>query len=217
MATEEGATPTTTDENTNPGTETPPTPESPTEGESGSERVPGEEALGDPGKKALDSMKTERNTARQEAKAAKERIAELEQQLAGNNQEYPNVNEQITDLTSRLSDTQSRLIDAEVRAAAAGRFADAGDVLKFLNADDIVTDGAPDVEKITAELDKLAESKPYLVSAKDENKWGSADAGARKAPQVEMLNADDIRRLHREGKHAEIAAAQREGRVKITD
>lgn len=213
MATEEGATPTQTVE---PPTPQPPvTPEPPKPAEPPVEPpVPGEEALGDPGKKALDAMKAERNTARQEAKAAHERIAELEKQI-GEKPKGDEVNEQVTDLTSKLSDTTSKLIDAEVRAAAAGRFQDPGDVLKFLDRESILTDGAPDAEKITAELSKLGESKSYLLATG--NQWGSADAGARKAPQVETLSAEDVRQLHREGKHAVIAAAQREGRIKVTD
>lgn len=89
-----------------------------------SERVPGEEALGDPGKRALDAMKQERNTARQQAREAAERITELEAQLQQSG----------SSTDERVSKLEQQLLNAEVRAAAKGRFNDPADVLKGSSA-----------------------------------------------------------------------------------
>lgn len=59
-----------------------------------------------------------------------------------------------------------RLVSSEVKlAATAAGFTDPGDVLAFLNSEDLVKDDDPDVDAITKAISKLAADKPYLLKA----------------------------------------------------
>ena len=59
-----------------------------------------------------------------------------------------------------------RLVSSEVKVAAtAAGFTDPGDVLAFLNSEDLVKDDEPDGDAIKKAIDKLAADKPYLLKA----------------------------------------------------
>lgn len=60
----------------------------------------------------------------------------------------------------------TRLVSAEVKSAATiAGFADPGDVLAFLKAEELVKDDEPDADAIKKAVEKLATDKPYLVKA----------------------------------------------------
>lgn len=59
-----------------------------------------------------------------------------------------------------------RLVSSEVKVAAtAAGFTDPGDVLAFLNSEELVKDDEPDADAIKKAIDKLATDKPYLLKA----------------------------------------------------
>lgn len=59
-----------------------------------------------------------------------------------------------------------RLVSSEVKVAAtAAGFTDPGDVLAFLNSEELVKDDEPDGDAIKKAIEKLATDKPYLLKA----------------------------------------------------
>ncbi|MDA4894827.1 hypothetical protein PFZ55_49000 [Streptomyces sp. MS2A] len=59
-----------------------------------------------------------------------------------------------------------RIVSSEVKlAATAAGFTDPGDVLAFLDSEELVKDDEPDVDAIKKAIDKLAADKPYLLKA----------------------------------------------------
>src|SRR5690606_33857160 len=59
-----------------------------------------------------------------------------------------------------------RIVASEVKlAATAAGFTDPGDVLAFLNSEELVKDDEPDADAIKKAIDKLATDKPYLLKA----------------------------------------------------
>ncbi|UGS27587.1 phage scaffolding protein [Microbacterium resistens] len=59
-----------------------------------------------------------------------------------------------------------RIVSSEVKlAATAAGFTDPGDVLAFLDSEELVKDDEPDVDAIKKAIDKLATDKPYLLKA----------------------------------------------------
>lgn len=145
----------------------------------------GEESLGDPGKKAIDAMKAERNTARQEARDLKAQMAALQAQIDAQGKPPE---EQALDAARReareevMKEANGKLIKAEIRAAAAGKLADPTDALRLLDLGsfEVAGDGTIDTEAISDAIDNLIEKKPYLASQRQRS-GGSADGGTRNA------------------------------------
>lgn len=170
------------------------------EQEAAPEQVPGEEALGDPGKKALDAMKAERNAARAEAKARADEIAQLRAKIEGREAEY--AAEQATRATEAqaLAKANERIVRAEIRAAAAGKLADPADALRYLDPStfEVGDDGDTDTAAIAAAVDDLIGKKPYLA-AQGRRFQGGGDGGARKetAPNLD----DQIAAAEKAGHH----------------
>lgn len=148
-----------------------------TEGAPSAEQDPeGAEHLGDPGKKALDSMKeqlkTERQT-RQAAEAALQKIkddAEAQRKAAedAKKSDEQKQAERIEQLEASARAAETRALKAEIRAQA-GDFADLSDALLNIESagelSRFVKDGDIDTDAIKAELDKLLETKPHLKKA----------------------------------------------------
>lgn len=146
----------------------------------------GEDALGDPGKKAIDAMKAERNTARQEARDLKAQLASLQAQIESKDkppaeQELDKVRREVREAT--LAEANERLVKAEIRAAAAGKLADPTDALRLLDlaSFEVAGDGTIDTEAISDAIDNLIEKKPYLAQPQRQRSGGSADGGTRNA------------------------------------
>lgn len=174
----------------------------------------GTEALGDAGKKALDAMKADRNAAKAELAAAQTLLADMKAKAEGREAEHAAqvAAQKVKD--DALAVANQRILKAEFRAAAAGKLADPADALKFLDLSsfEVGDDGDVNAEAITAAIEDLIKTKPYLAAA-TAPKFGSADAGVRNGTMPSQLTAADVARLTAEHKHAEIEKAREEGRL----
>lgn len=188
------------------------------------------DALGDPGKKALDAMKAERNGYRAETREWKQLAKELGVEnaaglkdlilSAGKPKDEPKGESQVDVEQVRreaaLEATRAaneRILRSEIKAAAAGKLADPADAYKFLDLDkfDITDSGDVDTEEIADAIEALIKTKPYLAAA-TANKWqGSADGGARNGPAgPQQLTRDDLKGMSPE----EVMAAKKAGQLK---
>jgi hypothetical protein len=156
---------------------------------------PGADALGDPGKRALDAMKSQWHSERDKRKELEQRIAELESK-----QSAPDPR------------ADRRIIRAELKAAAAGKFADISDVFQNIDLDqfEVSEDGDVDADKLTAAIEDLLARKPHLAAVKRNRFAGAGDGGAAgRESGPAQLTRDDLR-----GKSPEwIAKAKAEGRL----
>ena len=175
------------------------TPATPAAPPAPADNPPGYDALGDPGKRALDAMKAERNAEREARKELEQRIAELE-------------------TAQSKSDPRAdrRIVRAEIKAAAKGVLADPTDALTFLDLSgfEVSEDGEVDGKKISDALDDLLKAKPHLAAKQRPRFEGRADNGAQgRASAPDQLTREDVKRLAAAGKHDEIAKAKSEGRL----
>lgn len=179
------------------------------------EAVPGEEALGDPGKKALDAMKAERNAARAEAKSRADEIAQLRARIEGKEAEYAAEQAKRATEAAALAKANERILKAEIRAAAAGKLADPADALRYLDPStfDVGDDGETDAAAIAAAIDDLISTKPYLA-AQGRRFQGGGDGGARKETDaLPQLTESEVKALYDARKYGEIEAARKAGRL----
>lgn len=174
------------------------------------EQPNGAEALGDPGKKALDAMKADRNAAKAEAKRIADEFAAFKAQAEGKEAEYNASVEAQRVKDEALAAANDRIKRAEVRAAAAGKLNDPKDALSFLDLSTIEVndDGEVDGDAVSAAINDLIKSKPYLA-AQGKRFEGEADGGARKETGPTQLTKDDLSRMSPE----EINSARAEGRL----
>lgn len=128
--------------------------------------IPGAEALGDPGKKALDAMKAERTAAKAEAKAVRDEFAAFKAAAEGKAAEYVAEQEKRKVEDAALAKANQRILKSEIRAIAAGKLADPKDALLHLDLDqfEVGNDGEVDTAAITAAIEDLVKSKPYLAA-----------------------------------------------------
>ena len=151
-----------------PPTPTPAAPVAATPAEAGP--IDGEESLGDPGKRALDSMKAKLNAEKVRRAAAESRAGDLEARL------------------------NARIIRSEVKAAAKGKLADPSDAFKFLDLAqfEVTDDGDIDEGAIASALDNLIKQKPYL-SAPGAISEGDMGHGSRPDPTTpRQLSQSDL-------------------------
>jgi hypothetical protein len=170
----------------------------------------GADQLGDPGKKALDAMKSKWRTER-------DKRQQLEQQLAAKN--APDGDGQDAEAIRRQAEqaatqkANARILRAEVRAAAAGKLADPADAHKFLDLDqfEVDEDGNIDADEVAEAIDDLIKSKPYLAAQGGKPRFhGTADSGARKGKsRPTQLSRADLKRMSPE----DIVKAKQEGRL----
>lgn len=153
---------------------------------------PGADDLGDPGKRALDTMKGERNAARDAYRPWKtledelgltpEKARELAAAGDGKPVDVDAIKAQAR--TEALRTVGQVAVRASVKAQATGRLADPADALAFLDLSnfEVTEDGDVDEQAIGAAIDDLLEKKPHLA-AQGGQKWqGGSDGGARKDP-----------------------------------
>lgn len=192
------------------GGDTPPAPPAPAP--AADEDPEGAEALGDPGKRALDSMKTARNAAREAEREARAELAALQAQIAGKDAEHQQELERQRIKDEALATANLRIKKAELRALAAGKLSDPSDAQTFINLDEIEIDdeGNVDTAAITAALDDLLTKKPYLAAQGGSRFQGTGDGGARQAAlKPPQLTEADVDRLS----PSEIVKAKAEGRL----
>ena len=172
--------------------------------------VQGEEALGDPGKKALDAMKAQRKAADARAKAAEERAAAAEAKLEGREAEFAAEQEQKRMTAEALAGANRRILSAELRAAAKGKLADPSDAALYINLDEfeVSEDGEVDSDALASAIDDLLARKSHLAA--DSRRFdGAADQGAKGEPRQSQLSATDLETMSA----AEINQARRDGRL----
>jgi hypothetical protein len=169
----------------------------------------GETALGDAGKKALDAMKAERKTARDQAAAEKARADALQAKLDGKEAEHA---AELKSEQAALAKYNDRILKSEVKAAATGVLADPADAYKFLDLSkfEVDDDGNVDESAIAKSLADLVKNKPYLAAQGGTRFQGTADGGARNdAAKLSQLSKADVDRMT----PGEINKARREGRL----
>jgi hypothetical protein len=172
----------------------------------------GTEALGDPGKKALDTMKAERNTARAAEREARDQIAALTAKAEGRETEYAAELAGRKVETDALAKANTRILSAEVRALAAGKLADPKDALKFLDlsAFEVGDDGEVDTAAITAAIEDLVASKSYLAAQGGKNGTVFESPGAhRNGAAAGQVTEAELARMS----PAQINAARAAGRL----
>lgn len=173
---------------------------------------PGAEALGDPGKKALDTMKAEKREALARARELETQLAELTAKAEGREAEFKAAQDAQRVKDEAIAAANERILRAEVRAAAASKLADPADALRFIDLSDfeVGSDGDVDASAISAAIDSLVTSKPYLAAQSGRRFQGTADGGARNdAAKPSQLTQADLARMSPEA----IVAAKREGRL----
>ncbi|MEV5131027.1 hypothetical protein AB0K87_11040 [Streptomyces sp. NPDC053705] len=176
----------------------------------------GSDSLGDPGKKALATMKDRLKAEREKRRTLEAQLAERDKPAEGTVPDQEALIRQAE--TTALARVNERLVKAEVKAAAAGKLADPADAHRFLDLSqfEVDDDGNVDAEELTEAIDELLQSKPYLAAQGGSTKprfQGTADSGARKGTRPTQLTEADVKRLSAAGNHAEIVKAQNEGRL----
>ena len=170
----------------------------------------GADQLGDPGKKALASMKEKLRKERERRKAAESERDKIKG--SGTNADDP---EQIRSEADKAATTKAnaRIVRSEVRAAAAGRLINPRDALQFLDLTqfEVDEDGQVDEDDIADAIEDLLKERPYLgVAAKapEARFQGTGDGGARKGrggpkqlteQEVQKMTPEQIDEAHRKG------------------
>ncbi len=172
----------------------------------------GAEALGDPGKRALDAMKADRAAAKEQARVEKARADALQARLDGKEAEHAAEQQQRTVEAAALAKANDRIRKAEVRAAAAGVLTDPADALRYLDLEqfEVGDDGEVDAAAIKAAVEDLVKSKPYLAAQSGGPGTVFESPGAhRKGAPAGQLTQADLKSMTSD----QIVAAKAEGRL----
>lgn len=160
--------------------------------------VEGEEALGDPGKKALDTMKQK---LREAEKLARESRAELERARREAELRDKPAEEQALEAARAEARAEAnakaneRILRSELKAAAAGKLADPTDAALFIDLTqfDVSGDGDVDSDALNDAIADLIQRKPHLAVPKQNRFDGPADQGAKRdATAVKQLTREDL-------------------------
>jgi len=159
--------------------------------------IEGADALGDPGKKALATMKAREKAAREEARLAKAEAAELRAKAEGKEAEHKAQQDAQKVKDEALSAANTRILKAEVRAAATGQLADPTDALLYIDLSslEVGDDGEVDSDAIKAAVADLVKKKPYLAAQGGKRFQGGADGGPRNEARPAQLTRDDLKRM----------------------
>ena len=165
--------------------------------------------LGPAGEKAL---KAEKDRRRAEARRRRELEAELAAlKNSGSKDDPETIRREATQAATAKANT--RLLRAEVRAAAAGKFADPRDALRFLDLDqfEVGEDGDVDADEIVDAIDDLLKNKPYLAARATQRFQGTGDGGSRNGDRPKQITSrEDLAKMS----PAERLKAHQEGRLK---
>jgi hypothetical protein len=175
----------------------------------------GADALEDPGKKALDSMKARLKRERERRIAAEADLAEARKPkpkpkpppkpaadaATPEADPAPDAEEIRRQVEAELNEKHARAqVLTTIEAKAARGFADPADavalVMRGHKPDDFLDKGEPDVEAIQEALTELLEQKPYLAAVpaqggKPTRFQGSADAGAKPTKPARPKSLDE--------------------------
>lgn len=181
-----------------------------TEAESAPE---GSEALGDAGKKALDSMKSRWKTERDARRKLEEELESLRTPKPSGTTDQPDAAEIKRQATRDANaKANARIIRSEIKAAAAGKLADPADALAYLDPSTFELDanGDVDAEELSDAIEELLTRKPYLAATGRPTFRGTGDGGAaRKASGPSQLSRSDLAGMSA----AQIDAARKAGRL----
>ena len=172
------------------------------------------DALGDAGKKALDAMKAKWRSERDRAKALEAQIADAAKPA----DDKPDLDALRTQARAEVlaESMRERALD-KLEAKAARLFQNPEDARAFLadKVDDFIDGTSVDTDAITDALKELLDKRPYLGVTQGEPKrfQGTADGGAKGTAGKPQLTEADVKRLSKEGRHAEIEAARIDGRL----
>lgn len=149
------------------------------------EAAPVEPDLGDAGKKALDTMKAERNAAKAAAKQAIAEAEELRAQIANKDKPAEEIALENARNEGRTEATKAgnlRVLKSELKAIATGKLADPTDAHLYIDLAtfDVNDDGEPDSDALAEAIDKLLIAKPHLAAniAPAPRFMGGGDGGA---------------------------------------
>lgn len=180
--------------------------------------IDGEDALGDPGKKALDAMKAKWKAEREARRQLEQRIAaEQAEKATGDNPDPDAIRAEAE--REAIAKANERILRAEIRAAAAGKLADPADALQFLDLTsfEVDADGNVDADEIADAIGGLVDSKPYLAVQDGKRFQGTADNGARNGSsrpaqltreQLAGMSAEQIDQAFREGRTADLMSGK---------
>jgi hypothetical protein len=169
--------------------------------------IEGAEALGDAGKKALDTMKAERNAERARARELQAERDALLAKLEGREAEFQ------AEVEKRKTQNEA-ILRAELKAAAKGKLADPADASLFINLADFEVSDAGDVDAdaLNTAIDDLIARKPHLAATAPRRFEGDADAGQkgdRKGAQI--TSREELNRMTPE----QIVEAEAAGRLDV--
>jgi ribosomal protein L35 len=171
----------------------------------------GADALGDAGKRALDSMKAKWKAERDTRRELERKLAES---AAPASTETPDL-EAVKSQAAREATVKAnaRILRSEIKAAATGKFADVSDALLNLDltAFEVDENGDVDADEIADAIQEVLTRKPHLAAATAKRFQGTGDGGAaRKASGPTQLTHEDLNKMSPEA----IVKAKREGRLK---
>ncbi|NDK31187.1 hypothetical protein [Nesterenkonia haasae] len=149
--------------------------------------------------------------AKGEAGSLTQENEELRAKLEGREKEYQAEQERREIESAALQKANERILQAEIRAAAAGKLNDASDALRYLDLSsfEVGEDGAVDTQAVSAAIDDLTQSKPYLAAQGGKRFQGSADGGARESSGPAQLSRSDLSGMSTD----QINSARAEGRL----
>ncbi|MBX6360105.1 MAG: hypothetical protein IRZ03_08500 [Acidobacterium ailaaui] len=170
----------------------------------------GAEALGDPGKRALDAMKAERKELKRQLRELREALEAA--QRSAQKEGEPTAEDIRREAEKAAAEkANARIVRSEVRAAATGKLADPNDALTFLDLTqfDVDEDGNVDADEIAEAIDELLKKKPYLA-ATVKRFQGTADQGAiSNGTRPAQLTREQLKGMSPE----QINKARKEGRL----
>lgn len=173
----------------------------------------GADALGDPGKRALDSMKAQRNAERERRRALEAQLAELQAPKPAEDGQLDADAIRAQAAREATAKANTRILRSEVKAAAAGRLKDPSDAFAHLELSSFEVDANGDVDasEISDAIEDLLTRKPYLAASSRPRFEGTADGGAARTPSgPAQLTRQDLDGMSPEA----IVQAKREGRLK---
>lgn len=151
----------------------------------------GADALGDPGKKALDAQKAK-------WKAERDRRRELERELEearrpkGDDNDAPDADQIRADAEkTATAKANKRIIRAELKAAASGKLADPSDAMVFIDVDqfEVDTNGDIDPDEIAEAITDLITRKPHLAARATQRFQGTGDGGSRNGGKPKQISS----------------------------
>lgn len=172
------------------------------------ETVEGADQLADAGKKALDTMKAQRNAERAKRRELEQRIAALEKPADDKPEDADAIKAEAT--REATTKANQRILRSEIKAAAKGVLADPADAFKFLDLSefDVSDDGEIDEDEVAEAIADLIKNKPYLAAQGGKRFQGTGDNGSRNGERKSQLTEADMASMT----PAQIDKARKEGR-----